>query len=688
MPLRGYTTYHQWRRIAELLLEQGMFGVGLIDARLRIVGVNDAIERITGYPREELVGRSVAELVPEDPRHELEAAMAALTSGERASFSSELRASAKDGRDVWVKLAIWPLRDDDGSIDVCLGVMEDVTEARRETERARRIEERLREGMLILADARETRGVLQAVVDLAREVLGAEYAALGVLPETGTELTAFLVSGVGDDAIDAIGHWPIGKGLLGAVTASEEPIRLADLTRYPASVGFPAHHPAMRSFLGCRIAYKGRGLGNLYLANKVGAPDFTPEDEAALLALASQAAVVIENARMHETGQQLIDQLDRANRQLERASEAKSVFLASMSHELRTPLHALLLAADILRDPAFAVTEERARELSETIATSGRHLLGLIDDLLELSRIEAGRFEVRLQPTALNHLLMECRQATAPLASRKRIAFDVPQTENVWVEADPLRARQAIINLLANAVKFTPPGGRVWVEVDRSDETVTIAVCDTGRGIAPEDLERIFRPFEQAGYAHGVGLGLAISSSIARIHGAPLEVRSEPGRGSRFEMTLRLSRAEAPATTVPTGSVRPAGTETPVLVVEDDPRTLELTLEVLGSAGYSASGSATVAGALESLRGSRPDLVFLDVKLGDEDGLEVVRHLRADPTTRDIPVVAASASISDADVQRAKEAGCDAFLAKPLTPQALIAGIDAALAARRGAIDR
>jgi signal transduction histidine kinase len=162
-------------------------------------------------------------------------------------------------------------------------------------------------------------------------------------------------------------------------------VRLSDLTHYPASAGFPAHHPAMRSFLGCRIAYKGHPLGNLYLANKIGPTGFTSEDEAALLALASQAAVVIENARMHESEQGLIEQLDRANRDLERTSEAKSVFLASMSHELRTPLHALLLAADILRDPAFPVTEERARELSDTIATSGRHLLGLIDDLLELT---------------------------------------------------------------------------------------------------------------------------------------------------------------------------------------------------------------------------------------------------------------------------------------------------------------
>ncbi|HEX5950626.1 MAG TPA: ATP-binding protein [Actinomycetota bacterium] len=687
MPLRAYTTAHQWRRIAELLLEQGLFGVGLIDAQLRIVGVNDTIERITGYPREELVGRSIAEFVLPERLDELAIAMDGLVSGERGSVSTELRGTTKEGNDVWVKLAIWPLRDDRGRVDVCLGVMEDVSEARRESERARHMEERLREGMLALADARETKAVLQAVVDLAREVLGAEFAALGVLPESGTELSAFLVSGVGHEAIAAIGRWPIGKGLLGAVTASEEPIRLADLTHYPASVGFPAHHPAMRSFVGCRIAYKGRPLGNLYLANKMGSPDFTSEDEAALLAFASQAAVVIENARMHESERQLIEQLDMANRELERTSEAKSVFLASTSHELRTPLHALLLAADILRDPAFPVTEDRGRELLDTIATSGRHLLGLIDDLLELSRIEAGRFEVRLQPTSLNHLLVECRQATAPLASRKRIALDVPQTENVWVEADPLRARQAVINLLANAVKFTPRGGRVWVEVERSDASVTVAVCDTGRGIAPEDVERIFRPFEQAGYARGIGLGLAISNSIARVHGAPLRVRSEPGKGSRFEMTFRLARQDAPPAIADVRPERRMG-ETSVLVVEDDPRALELTIVVLRSAGYSATGVATVAGALESIRRSRPALILLDVKLGDEDGLAIARWIREDPSTHDIPVVASSASISDADVQRAKDAGCDGFLAKPLTPEALLAGVDAALEGRGRAIAR
>ncbi len=664
----------RWHRIAELLLEQGLFGVGLIDPDLRIVRVNDAVAAITGYSREELLGVPVAELIDPEDRDEAVHAIRRLVDGDLPSYSAELRGRTRDGRRIWGRLAIWPLRDDRGRIDACLGVLEDVTGARRERERSRRTERRIREAMVAMTDARDPKLVLQAVVDLAREVLDAQYAALGVLPEGGEELTEFLVSGIGADAIEEIGRRPSGRGLLGAVTRSGGPIRLEDLHRHPDSRGFPPHHPEMRSFLGVPIAYKGQVLGNLYLTNKLGGQDFTSEDEATLLAFAAQAAVVIENARLHESEQELIRRLERTNEELAHASQVKSVFLASMSHELRTPLHALLLAADILRDPSFPVTETRARELSETIATSGRHLLGLIDDLLVLSRIEAGRFEVRLQPTALDLVLRESELAVSSLAEGKGIELDVGSGTGIWVEADPLRARQAVINLLANAVKFTERGGRVWTEARVEDDVVTIAVCDTGSGIAPQDLERIFMPFEQAAQVPGAGLGLAISRSIARAHGGDLEVSSEPGRGSRFELTLRRSRRTV-VVSVPDQELRVAPADRTVLVVEDDADTRGLTMEVLRSAGYEVIGASSVGEALVGLDARAPDLVLVDVRLGEGDGLELVRRVRRDPILHDLPVIACSASTSAADVARAMQAGCTAFLAKPLTPRALLSAI-------------
>jgi PAS domain S-box-containing protein len=675
MPLRTHAGEGRWQQIAELLLEQGLVGVGLIDLDGRILGVNDAIGRITGYERDELIGRHVLELTHADDRGTFGRALDRLVAGRLESYTGELRGYRKDGRSIWARIAVWPLRDETGAVDACLGVLEDQTAARRAIDRSRRIEARIREGLLAMADAREPQPVLQAVVDLAREVVGARYAALGIVTEGGRDLSEFLVSGVDRATIEAIGRWPTGKGLLGAVTGAREPIRLADLRAHPASEGFPPNHPPMRSFLGVPVVYKGQALGNLYLTDKVGAVEFTSEDESLLLAFAAQAAVVVENARMHERGRRLIERLDRTNRELERASAERTVFLASMSHELRTPLHALLLAADILRDPAFPVSEERARELSETIATSGRHLLGLIDDLLELSRIEAGHFDVRLEPTAVNLLLLECRQATVPVAARKRVRLEFPEVDGLWVKADALRARQAILNLLANAVKFTDAGGRVWVEVRPTEDAVTIAVCDTGTGIAADDLERIFLPFERIGEAHGVGLGLAISRAIAHVHGGTLEARSAPGEGSTFELTLPRSHRPVPSEADRSGSRPQPSRPARVLVVEDDARALDLTVEILDASGYAPSTASTVAQALASIRRFRPDVVLLDVRLGSDDGLDVARHLRADPTTRHVPVLAASASASDEDVARAKAAGCDAFLAKPVTPATLLAGI-------------
>ncbi len=677
MGVRELVGEGRWEQVADLLVEQGLFGVGVIDLAGCIAATNEALSRITGYGRDELVGRSVLELAHEGDRAEIEQALQRIAAGDLERYTAQLRGRARDGRALWTNATVLPLHDDAGHVTAALGVVEDVTEAVHAIERSGLVQERIREGLLAMTDAREPKRVLQAVVDLAREVVGARYAALGVVREGGRDLSDFLVSGIDREAAEAIATWPTGDGLLGAVTTSERPIRIADLGRHPDSRGFPPNHPPMRSFIGVPISYKGRALGNLYLAEKTGAPEFTSEDEVLLLAFAAQAAVVVENARMHERGRQLIEQLERTNKELERASQERSVFLASMSHELRTPLHALLLAADILRDPMFPVSEERTQELSETIATSGRHLLGLIDDLLELSRIEAGRFSIRTQPISLGLLLRESRQATAPLASKGQIRLDVPEAEDVWVGVDPLRTRQAIINLLANAVKFTEEGGRVWVEVHPSDDAVTIAVCDTGKGIAAEDLQRIFLPFERIGDARGAGLGLAISRSIAKAHGGTLEVRSEPGEGSRFELTLPRSQPVLHQVPSVPRHLHPAGTK--VLVVEDDPRALELTIELLGNVGYVATAASTIAEALAVVQRTRPDLVLLDVKLGTEDGLDIVRQLRGDPATRDIPVIASSASASDLDIDRAKRAGCISFLAKPLTPESLIEGIAAGL---------
>jgi PAS domain S-box-containing protein len=363
---------------------------------------------------------------------------------------------------------------------------------------------------------------------------------------------------------------------------------------------------------------------------------------------------------------------EEASRQ---ASEVKSQFLAVMSHELRTALSAMLISADMLRDPATGpLAQATVQDLGAKILTSGRHLLALVDDLLDLSRIEAGQLDLAVVPTPLGPLLGEVRQAIAPMASDKGVILHVPADVSGYILADPLRLRQVLLNLLMNAIKFTGPAERVWVEVAYSGEEVMVSVRDTGVGIAPQDLDRIFRPFEKASLAaQGAGLGLAIAQRLVELQRGTLQVASKFGAGTRF--TVILPRARAGMRSVESGAAEqrewsPEGV--PVLVVEDDPVLLDLTARLLEGAGYEVYRAASVAEALSALAESIPALVLLDLWLPDGDGLEVVRRVREEPSTRDVPIVAVSAKATPAEVERALAAGCDAHLAKPLGGRELL----------------
>jgi PAS domain S-box-containing protein len=358
-----------------------------------------------------------------------------------------------------------------------------------------------------------------------------------------------------------------------------------------------------------------------------------------------------------------------------RASEAKSRFLAVMSHELRTALSAMLISADMLRDPTSGpLAQATVQDLGAKILTSGRHLLALVDDLLDLSRIEAGQLDLALVSTPLGPLLGEVRQAMAPMASDKGVILHVPADVSGYILADPLRLRQVLLNLLMNAIKFTGPGERVWVEVAYAGEEVMVSVRDTGVGIAAQDLDRIFRPFEKASAATpGAGLGLAIAQRLVELQRGTLQVASEIGAGTMFTVILPRGRAGRRRLEPDAAEQREWSPEgVPVLVVEDDPVLLDVTARLLEGAGYEVYRAASVAEALSAIAGSVPALVLLDLWLPDGDGLKVVRRVREEPSTRDVPIVAVSARATPAEVERALAVGCDAHLAKPVGGRELL----------------
>lgn len=669
----------QFRSVFQL----GPIGMVMVDAHRTWTAVNDALCLLLERRPDQLIGqRTDAFVAPDDvaDAHLEEADLFASPGG--GGYSVRRRYVTAGGRTIWARVTerpMWRAATGPGST-IC--VIEDITESRLAAERVRDTEARLHRAVAAFTAVREPGSVLRAVLAAARDLLHAEFAAIGVLSEDGSEITDLQFDGIDDATAAAIGRMPVGRGMMGLSGADTGAMRIREVPGHPAATGLPSGHPVISSFIAVPIVFEGRLVARLYAGNKQGFPEFDTDDEGVATALAAQAAVVLENARISARTLALIEELDWANAELRRANVAKSDFLGTVSHELRTPLHSILVAAELVSDPLFGpLTEERTRDLGATIQGSGRHLLGLIDDMVDLARIEADRIDLRIADVPLGPLLDEIYHEIEPLARHKGVALERECEPGLRIQADPLRIRQVLVNLLGNAVKFSERGGRVWIDASRTPTAVEIAVHDTGSGIRKEDLVRIFEPFEQVSglRAPGAGLGLAIAKRLVDLHGGGLEVASSPGTGSTFTVLLPENTAAVPhpvdVEAHSVGQVPVSAQRSTILIVEDDVTALGLVSDLLQRSGYAVWQAGEIAGAMELLAVGMPSLVLLDIRLGTEDGLDVARRLRANPETRGVPILALSADAMQHDADRALEAGCDGHLAKPVVARELLGRI-------------
>jgi signal transduction histidine kinase/DNA-binding response OmpR family regulator len=346
----------------------------------------------------------------------------------------------------------------------------------------------------------------------------------------------------------------------------------------------------------------------------------------------------------------LIVQLEESNQRLNEASRHKSIFLASMSHELRTPLNAILGFSELLMDSGKEqFTPETKHRFLEQIHSSGKHLLGLINDILDLSKIEAGQMELRLQTVNIAEVVDQVRSTVEPLADQKNITVKVAESSAGTIEADPGKVKQMLLNLVSNGVKFTPEGGTVTMKATRLADSVELSVADTGIGIKKEDFDRVFREFQQldAGVGRqqpGTGLGLTLTRRFANLHGGDVRLESDAGKGSVFTITLPLTVRKAPVAARPTITERkPVADSRPlVLVVEDDPAAAELLIRQIDRAGFRTQVARTGNQALAEARTQKPAAITLDILLPDLDGWEVLNRLKQDGATSNIPVVVVS----------------------------------------------
>lgn len=377
------------------------------------------------------------------------------------------------------------------------------------------------------------------------------------------------------------------------------------------------------------------------------------------------------------TVQRWAEEEARKSQEAERANQAKSEFLSRMSHELRTPLNAILGFGQLLE---LAPLPEKHKESVGYILSAGRHLLEMINEVLDLARIEAGRLSLSPEPISVREMVQESLDLIAPLAGKAGVRLDVQELgiPPRHIMADRQRIKQVLLNLLSNAVKYNRPGGTVELSCMETQEgRLRVSVTDSGAGIPPEKLERLFTPFERLGAeqteVEGTGLGLALSKRLVEAMGGRIGVESSVGRGSTFWVEMGL--VESPVErleqdrqniSIPDASVLSAETRT-VLYVEDNLSNLKLIQELFADRpGIRLISAMQGRLAVDLAREHQPHLILLDLHLPDIAGDEVLRRLRADPATSVIPVVMLSADAMPRQIERLLAAGARAYLTKPL----------------------
>jgi len=420
-----------------------------------------------------------------------------------------------------------------------------------------------------------------------------------------------------------------------------------------------------------------------------------------------------EVMRLNEQLEQRVDertlQLALANAELANAIEearsanqAKSAFLSSMSHELRTPLNAILGFAQILTSDTLPSTLEQKKEFASHILKSGRHLLTLINEILDLAKVESGTVTLSMEPVALSDTLLEVRTMVEPIAAGRGVRVLFPETPGAVLLADRTRLKQVLLNLLSNAVKYNREAGAVVVTCEQvAPDRLRLSVQDTGAGLAAEQVAALFQPFnrlgQEGGSQEGTGIGLVVTKRLVELMGGQIGVTSSPGVGSVFWIELATTAPLA----APTGETQaaavaldkaaaPAGEQDTVphlvLYVEDNPANLRLVEEIVRfRADLRLLSAHDGHVGLSLARAHRPEIILMDLNLPGMSGIEVLRQLRADPETADIPVIALTANAMPRDIERGLAAGFTRYLTKPIDIDKFTEAINSTLAQRRPA---
>jgi CheY-like chemotaxis protein len=400
---------------------------------------------------------------------------------------------------------------------------------------------------------------------------------------------------------------------------------------------------------------------------------------------------VTELKRYEQTLQQKNAELESTKSAAEKANLAKSDFLSSMSHELRSPLNAILGFAQLM-ETASPLPDPLQKESIEQILKAGWHLLTLINEILDLARIESGKLSLSPEPTALAEVLSECEAMIEPQAQKSGIAMTFPTSPlPYFVIADRTRLKQVLINLLSNAIKYNQPGGAVGVDCTASTpERIRVSVKDTGAGLSRDQLAQLFQPFNRLGQEgrgeEGTGIGLVVAKQLIELMGGVIGVESTVGSGSVFWFELNASAEpvlaveDSEPTPPATSQVKIGGPRRTLLYVEDNPANLKLVEQLIARRPELRLLSARDGrSGIKLARENMPDLILMDINLPGLSGIETLEILRGDPTTAHITIVALSANAMPHDIEKGLQAGFFSYLTKPIRVTEFMHVLDASL---------
>jgi PAS domain S-box-containing protein len=559
-------------------------------------------------------------------------------------FDMEYRVLARDGHVVWFHDQMFLIRNDQGQPIYWLGLEIDITKRKEAEAQARQSEERFskafRASPMAISMAHVSDGSFTDVNDSFLSLLG--YTREEVIGRTSVELK-------------------IHKSAEERAKLIQQLLEQGELKDYEISI-------QTRS---------GETIHVLFSSELIEL-DGEPHILATILDITERKRAEDEIRRLNS---ELEQRVQERTLDLERALRAKDEFLANMSHELRTPLNAILGLSESLAEHTAGPLNDKQQRYVTTISESGQHLLSLINDILDLAKIESGQIVLNISEVDPKKLCQASLRMINELAHKKnqQVSLDVDESINsIW--ADERRLKQILVNLLSNAVKFTPENGMLGLEVrgDRLEKMVVFTVWDHGIGISENGLKRLFQPFVQldSGLSRevtGTGLGLALVAQMTRLHGGRADVWSELGLGSRFTVTLPWEPAlatDAELRLRSTGkfrAVKPDVKDRPIiLLVEDEKEATIMIADYLETAGYHIVIARDSSLAVDEAGRTHPALILMDIQLPGMDGLEAIRRLRADPEFRNIPIIAVTALAIAGDRERCLAAGATDYMTKPI----------------------